>query len=139
MKIYVSRIPAEGLTDHAVYEPNGMDMDTFDVHPQPFEVEAFIAKTEQELVVRVTIRCPLRCSCARCLEEFSSTVTAKAVFSYQVKPTDIVDITEDVRQEIMLAYPMVPVCRPDCRGLCSSCGQNLNSVPCQHQSAGGGE
>ena len=48
------------------------------------------------------------------------------------KERDVVDITDDVRQEIMLAYPMIPVCRPDCKGLCSVCGQNLNAGPCQH-------
>jgi uncharacterized protein len=134
MKIHVNRIPAEGLRSHATYDPSTMDMDRSDVRlSEPFEVDAFMTKADQELVVDVDIRCPLRLSCARCLEGFSWVVATDALFSYTVQPTDVVDITDDVRQEIVLAYPMTPLCRPDCKGLCSSCGQNLNIAPCSHQ------
>ena len=133
MKIHVNQIPEEGLRERATYDPAGLDMERDDIRlPQPFEVDAFITKAAQDLVVSADIRCPLRCACGRCLEEFDSAVEAKALFSYAVKPTDVVDITDDVRQEIMLAYPIVPLCRPDCRGLCRVCGQNLNTAPCSH-------
>lgn len=136
MKIHVNRVPAEGLRDHASYDPAGLDMDREDIQPQePFDVDAFITKADQELVVSVDISCPLRLTCARCLEPFTSTVATDAVFSYHVQATDVVDITDDVRQEVMLAYPMIPVCRPDCKGLCSICGQNLNQATCAHREA----
>jgi uncharacterized protein len=136
MKIHVNRVPEEGLRDHAVYDPAELDMGRFDIRlADPFEVDAFITKVDQELVVNVDIRCPLRLSCARCLEEFSRTVTADGLFSYKVAPADVVDITDDVRQEIILAYPMIPVCRPDCKGLCMTCGQNLNLGTCAHAAA----
>ncbi len=135
MKIYVSQVPSEGLKSQASYDPAELDMERIDVHlREPFAVEAFTVKADQELVVNASIRCPLQLTCAKCLEEFPRTVTAEAVFSYQVESSDVVDITEDVRQEIVLSYPMVPVCRPECKGLCSVCGQNLNAGPCQHRS-----
>ena len=134
MKIYVNRVPLEGVKERAVYDPAGMDMDAADIHVvEPFEVEAFITTVERELLIKAEIRAPLRCRCARCLEEFAAVVTPSAVFSYPVQPSDVVDITDDVRQEIILAYPMIPVCRPDCRGLCAVCGQNLNLAACPHQ------
>ncbi len=109
-------------------------MEREDIHlDQPFDVEAFIALADEELVVHAEIHCSLRLSCARCLEDFVSTLVTDATFSYAVKPTDVVDVTDDVRQEIMVDYPMVPICRPDCKGLCRSCGQNLNLASCQHQ------
>jgi len=133
MKIYVSKVPAEGLRDYASYNPTTMDMERDDIRlREPFDVDAEIAKADTELVVRVDVRCPLHLLCARCLEEFVSVVTTNAVFSYKVQPTDIVDITEDVRQEIILAYPMIPICQPDCKGLCGTCGQNLNGALCSH-------
>jgi len=111
-------------------------MDRDDIHLRaPFDVDAAIARVDAELVVQVAIRCPLSLSCARCLEEFSTTVTADTIFSYKVHPSDVVDITEDVRQEILLAYPMVPICQPDCKGLCSTCGQNLNLSTCSHHAS----
>ena len=133
MKIDVNRVPEEGLRDQATYDPTTMDMDRSDIRLiEPFEVDVFVAKADQELVVKVDIRCPVHMTCARCLEEFDRGLTADALFSYKVQPTDVVDITEDVRQEIILAYPMIPVCRPDCKGLCLFCGQNLNRAACGH-------
>ena len=133
MKIHVSRIPEEGLREHATYDPAALDMERDDVQiPKPFEVDAFLTRAMRELVVQAKIRCPLHLVCARCLAEFDSAVATTALFNYTVQPTDVVDITDDVRQEIMLAYPMFPVCHPDCKGLCSACGQNLNAGSCRH-------
>ena len=137
MKIHVNQVPAEGLREHAAYDPTTMDMDREDVRlTEPFDVDVFAVKVESELVVTIEVRCPLRLSCARCLEEFASVLTTEGLFSYKVQPSDAVDITDDVRQEIILAYPMIPVCRPDCRGLCGVCGQNLNVAVCRHAAAG---
>jgi len=141
MKIHVNRVPETGVSNRASYDPSTMDMERPDIHlREPFDVEAFMALAEKELVVRAGIHCPLVMTCARCLEEFPSTIRSDAVFSYTVQPTDVVDITEDLRQEIILAYPMVPLCRPECKGLCRSCGQNLNTASCSHHAAvpGGG-
>ena len=133
MKIHVSRVPAEGLRGHATYDPSTMDMERDDIHlDQPFEADVVINKADRELVVDANIRCTVRLSCARCLEDFNSALKAKALFSYAVQPTDVIDITEDVRQEVILAYPMIPICRPGCKGLCQLCGQNLNTVMCSH-------
>ena len=133
MHIHVNRVPAEGLTQHAAYDPATLDMDRDDIRlVEPFEVDAIITKADRELVVSTAIRCPVQPVCARCLAEFTQVLTPEALFSYTVQPTDVVDITEDVRQEIILAYPVRPLCRPDCRGLCRTCGQNLNERACSH-------
>lgn len=39
-----------------------------------------------------------------------------------------VDLTEMLRQEIILHFPMIPVCSERCKGLCSGCRINLNST-----------
>lgn len=133
MKINVNRIPPEGLHEEASYDPAPLDMGRQDITlKEPFAVKAFIIKADPEVVVNADIRCPLHLTCARCLVEFDATVTPQAVFSYEAEPTDVIDITEDVRQEIILAYPMIPVCRPDCKGLCRVCGQNRNERLCAH-------
>ena len=41
------------------------------------------------------------------------------------------DLTEEVRQAIILNLPMQPLCRQDCQGLCTGCGENLNLKTCQ--------
>jgi uncharacterized protein len=44
-----------------------------------------------------------------------------------------VDLTEALRQNVLLAVPMVSLCNPDCMGLCSQCGCDLNLGPCKCQ------
>jgi uncharacterized protein len=40
------------------------------------------------------------------------------------------DVTEVVRQHLLVALPMVPLCRPACRGLCPVCGADRNETVC---------
>ena len=48
-----------------------------------------------------------------------------------------VDLDSGVREAALLARPMVPLCRPDCRGLCPRCGAEWNEGPCPHVPAPG--
>nr|MBI3612561.1 DUF177 domain-containing protein [Nitrospirota bacterium] len=43
---------------------------------------------------------------------------------------DRLELAEMLREQIILATPMQPLCREDCRGLCPTCGQDLNERPC---------
>jgi uncharacterized metal-binding protein YceD (DUF177 family) len=43
---------------------------------------------------------------------------------------DTVDLTDEVRETIILAFPSYPLCQPACRGLCVQCGINLNKERC---------
>lgn len=43
---------------------------------------------------------------------------------------DAVDLTELVRQALVLNVPPRSLCRPDCRGICTRCGANLNDGAC---------
>ena len=134
MKIYVNRIPFEGVREETTYDPKALDVDREDVQvAEPVALSSFITKTAETLVVMADISSQLRLTCARCLEAFDAPLRTSATLTYDVAPTDVVDITEDVRQEMILAYPMIPVCRADCRGLCLVCGQNLNDASCPHQ------
>ena len=134
MKIYVNRIPFEGRREEIAYDPKALDLERPDVRlDEPVVLSSFISKADQELVVQAEIRGMLRLSCARCLESFQCPLKTQTILSYHVAPTDVVDITEDVRQEIILAYPMIPLCRPGCKGLCATCGQDLNVESCNHQ------
>ncbi len=40
------------------------------------------------------------------------------------------DLTEAIRQNVLLAIPMVTLCKEECAGLCSRCGHDLNLGPC---------
>ena len=40
------------------------------------------------------------------------------------------DVDELVVSDILLSLPMKHLCLPDCKGLCPTCGRNLNEGPC---------
>lgn len=42
----------------------------------------------------------------------------------------ILDLSEVLRQDVLVALPLHVVCRADCKGLCPTCGKNLNEGPC---------
>lgn len=43
-----------------------------------------------------------------------------------------IDLDPVVREQVLLALPVSVVCREDCKGLCSTCGQDLNQGDCGH-------
>jgi len=43
---------------------------------------------------------------------------------------DHIDLEPMAREAVVLGLPLAPLCRPDCKGLCPSCGADLNQGPC---------
>jgi uncharacterized protein len=43
----------------------------------------------------------------------------------------VIEITEMVRDKLLLSMPLQPHCRVGCKGICPSCGLNRNVVSCQ--------
>jgi uncharacterized protein len=41
-----------------------------------------------------------------------------------------IDFTAEIAEQILLAIPFKPLCKEDCRGLCPSCGAELNETEC---------
>jgi uncharacterized protein len=47
--------------------------------------------------------------------------------------TGKIDLEPVLREEMTLALPINPVCKPDCQGLCPICGNDLNRTTCYHE------
>ena len=47
---------------------------------------------------------------------------------------DQIDLVQMIREQIFLAMPMKPLHSDDCKGLCPSCGANLNETTCDCKS-----
>ncbi len=43
---------------------------------------------------------------------------------------DVIDLTNDIEQEVIMSLPPKPLCSDECRGLCLHCGCNLNKRAC---------
>lgn len=87
---------------------------------------------EAELVVRGSVESDLSFRCSSCAEFFDLTVREGTLEIIRNCDQDIrsVDLTEDLREAILLAFPAFPRCVSTCRGLCSQCGANLNDGGC---------
>jgi len=84
-----------------------------------------------DLVVTGRASVPLATVCARCLDDIRVVVAVKDLCFHFEKVRDMeVDLTEDVREELLLAVPSCFYCSPDCRGICPMCGTNLNHASC---------
>ena len=111
-----------------------------------------LMRTNRGVLADVDLTTQLHLECSRCLEDVS--VPMHTRFTEEFYPTvDLrtglavkapeggtgfmlteaheLDLTEPVRQQVLLDLPMQPLCRADCAGLCPSCGHNLNQGPCE--------
>lgn len=87
---------------------------------------------EDEFLVRGSLALPCQCICARCGGDFDATFEVRDYCeAFPVAGLERLDLTESVRECIILALPSYPVCKEDCQGLCPHCGQNLNEAPCR--------
>jgi len=79
--------------------------------------------------------------CARCLEEVRFPISAEmhAEFARQPDPDDpdqypfeasTVELTEAIKDALLLELPIQMFCSEDCKGLCPQCGVNLNTGSC---------
>ncbi len=86
--------------------------------------------------------------CARCLIDLTEPVIARIreLYAYPDSATaatteddeiarlvdDLVDLEPVVHDEVVLALPMAPLCRPDCPGLCVECGERFDDLEPGH-------
>jgi uncharacterized protein len=99
---------------------------------------------EDKYYWRVHFRTVVRAPCRRCLADALVPVeedrrlifaaddeTPEGEGTYLVPlRTQVLDLTEPLREEVFLAVPHFVECRADCKGLCPRCGKNLNDGPC---------
>lgn len=106
----------------------------------------------EQIVVRGKVATALGTACRRCLGELVRPMELELLAvmvpgedgagkSGEEEPRDEslhlydpgareLDLGDIIREELVLAVPAWPVCRPDCRGLCPRCGTDLNESVC---------
>lgn len=107
--------------------------------------ELTVQNLESRVLASGTLRASGQAECARCLAtfplEWEVPVDLMVLRDTQSGETEgetllllqqdgEVDLAESLRECAALAYPQSTVCREDCRGLCASCGAELNDGPC---------
>ena len=133
MKINVKRIPAEGQTLHGAEPGNIMELDDSEVgfpHEIAYHLQLQIQDTA--LLAVGTLDTAAGLVCSRCLKEFELPLhVGQFVVHQELHGEDFVDLTPNIREDILLELPQRALCGPKCKGLCPTCGKNLNEGACQ--------
>ncbi|HEX6507545.1 MAG TPA: DUF177 domain-containing protein [Chloroflexota bacterium] len=103
------------------------------------------------IVTGIHAEATLHLTCARCLEPFDTPASADFEEEYvpsidiqtglpsttprsdtamPISANHVIDLSDAIRQQLVLAVDLIPVCKQDCRGLCPTCGVNLNIETC---------
>ena len=99
----------------------------------PIRYELAVEQAGQELVVRGQVEAPLMLRCSRCAQFFSTTARVSSfLHAYEwAEHPEFLDVSADVREDLLLEIPGFPLCRDGCKGLCAQCGQDLNEGACR--------
>lgn len=115
---------------------------TFRTRPR---VRAWISHTEIGLVVTGTVTTQARVDCSRCLEPFDLDIEAELEGGFllpgrelpegvdedwQRVENDQVDLMPAILAALTIEIPFAPVHDESCKGICPTCGCNLNQEPC---------
>lgn len=130
-----------------LYEPLGVGGD------QPFSLEGGVhvqgQAVHRDRIVFIDLRIQAKAvqTCSRCLADVVSQLDFEEQLEFQPEGPESADLLEreaftySLQESELSLQPYVvgligsvldpkPLCRPDCKGLCPTCGQNLNVQEC---------
>ncbi len=118
---------------------------------EPLTGNVHLERHDDSILLRGRLRGELHFTCSRCLDPFTwplesnfdlLLMVGSAPAPAQEMELDAEELDEEyvqgdeldlnvlLREQILLALPLKPLCREDCRGLCRQCGANLNRESC---------
>ncbi len=121
------------------------------------EGHAKVTTLRDNVLVQGDVSAEVPLECSRCLETFDLPVEATLEEQYQptidvytgaparhddkerndlifdIDANHMMDLTEPVRQALLVALPMKPLCLEECKGICPHCGASLNETQCDHE------
>ncbi|RLB02093.1 MAG: hypothetical protein DRG55_03700 [Deltaproteobacteria bacterium] len=157
MRVQWEDIPPEGLEvaleevgDLPLKGPKGSLEEKMRL-ASPVRGKLSLKREKRGVVIRGDFRCTVFIRCARCLKEFELPISEDFESLYlhiryapqedevelSAKDMEVgflreetVEVEEILRERIWLSIPMKPLCKEDCRGLCPTCGKDLNEGDC---------
>ncbi len=116
-----------------------------DLTVNDFVGAACFDRTPQGLLLQGEFTAKAELECVRCLEKFFQPLKWSFTDLYAFDKRSVtesnlivpesgqIDLEPLLREYALLEFPISPVCRPDCKGLCPVCGENLNKTDCGHR------
>jgi uncharacterized protein len=157
MKISVDQIAESPKTINFAERVEGLN-EIYRKSPAPdfnfsevLDVQLTYYRSGQDIVFQGTLAGEVEGNCSRCLKSYSFDLDTKFDFVLTPDPittglkarelsredlglsfysTEELDLSPLIREQVLLALPTRPLCRDHCRGLCGSCGVDLNEESC---------
>ncbi|HTR98515.1 MAG TPA: DUF177 domain-containing protein [Bacteroidota bacterium] len=145
MKIQVGGL-SEGVHEYS-FRSTPADVGLPPEFKNEVDVQATLEKSSGQLFLRARVSTSAEVACDRCVTLFQQPLQSKYQMYYlweepeedRYDPSEVqvltpgqtvLDLTDDVRQTVLLSLPLKHVCREECKGLCPLCGKNLNEGSC---------
>lgn len=129
--------------------PDAIGLETIAVpEGAPIDLDVRLESVTEGVYVSGTVHAPLSGECARCLDALTDEVDVELseLFAFPDSVTDEttdedelprvvderVDVEQIVRDAVVLALPLAPLCRADCPGLCAECGEKRADLAPDH-------
>ncbi|HEX7723165.1 MAG TPA: DUF177 domain-containing protein [Pyrinomonadaceae bacterium] len=151
MRIELEKLEESGKFSQT-YEIDQLAFDEYELRLiEPVSVQGRIARKAEEVELRGKLRTKVTVACGRCLksvelpidvefaERFAPAVSWKDEEQHELSENDLnlaafdgeaIELDDLVREEIILALPCHVLCDEACRGLCPTCGADLNAASC---------
>ena len=159
-KLSIKDIPEEGiqiqlLEEEAILKDLLLHLPHIDFSlDKPVRAHLMINKSDRTVLIKGRIEAEVILQCSRCLEDFRFPLDSNCevtLFPFEeetlrqeeeLNMEDLrssyyyegeIDLSSIVREQILLDIPYKPLCRPSCKGLCPTCGEDLNRGSCSCQ------
>ncbi|THV42921.1 YceD family protein [Glycomyces buryatensis] len=129
--------------------PPALGTDVFKVpESSAIDIDVLLTAVSEGVLVGGEVTASAEGECGRCLAPVRDTlrVQVQELYAYEGSITeettdadeilrlqgDLLDLEPAVRDALVLAMPVTPLCRPDCPGLCTECGVPWDELPDDH-------
>jgi uncharacterized protein len=151
MEINVSQLLKSHIGATREYEVDDPADITGDGSQDSVQGKIKLTRTNRGILVQGDLKTRIPSECGRCLKKFEYPLTfsvEEEFFpvidvnsgvtleipdepgSFKIDEHHILNLDEAIRQNALLAIPMKPLCRKNCKGICQSCGKDLNKGAC---------
>ena len=117
----------------------------------PLRLQLTVAREYDHIRAQGEVETRVRLTCSRCLTEYEMELVSPFTIFYirssgaaqdeevELSEKDLVsvpfdgdeiDFTNEIAEQVLMEIPLKPLCREDCKGLCASCGADLNTAEC---------
>lgn len=130
-----------GTTKDVVLSVEAADLEFGEsrISDEPIDINLHLEALSNGVTVNGTTSATWVGECRRCLAPMSARMTIELSELYQQMPDDSeayvidndqINLLPMVRENLLLAVPLGPLCREDCPGFCPHCGKDLSETPC---------